>query len=89
MIVCIDKEKSPSRWIEDGVTATENILLSTHDFGLGAVYIGGFSLSEHEVTAKLQQLLKLPEKIIPITIIPIGYPNPEEKLEEKNLKKLN
>lgn len=89
IIVCVDKEKSPSRWIEDGITATENILLASHDLELGAVYISGFSPSDEEVTKKLKQVLQLPENIIPIVIIPIGYPNPEEKLEEKNLIELN
>ncbi|MBW2647977.1 MAG: nitroreductase family protein [Deltaproteobacteria bacterium] len=39
IVVCVDINKSPGRWIEDGVTATENILLGAHDIGLGSVYV--------------------------------------------------
>ncbi len=89
IIVCINKEKSPSKWIEDGVTAAENILLAAHDLGLGAVYVGGFSSSDKESNKKISELLDLPENLIAVTIIPLGYPNPKEKLEKKDLIKLN
>ncbi len=89
VIVCVDTEKSSSRWIEDGITATENLLLATHALGLGAVYVTGFSLTKPEVAKEIREILNLPENITPVTIIPIGYPNSEEKLEEKHLRKLN
>lgn len=89
VIVCVDTEKSSNRWIEDGVTATENLLLGAHDLELGAVYITGFSPTKPEITKEIKSILNLPENIMPITIIPIGYPNLEEKLEKKELIKLN
>lgn len=89
VIVCIDTGKSPSRWIEDGITATENILLALHDLGLGGVYVTGFSPSKPEMAKEIKSILNLPENIIPITIIPLGYPNIEERLENKSLIELN
>jgi nitroreductase len=85
IIVCVDTNKSPSRWIEDGVTATENILLAANDLGLGAVYITGFCNSKPEVTQNIRDIFSLPKNIMPVTIIPIGYPDPSEKLERKVL----
>ncbi len=85
IIVCVDKDKSPTRWVEDGVVATENILLAAHDLGLGAVYVVGFKDSKPEITEKIRNILNLPENIIPITIIPVGYSDPGEKLEKKEL----
>jgi len=85
IVVCVDTEKSSSRWIEDGVTATENILLAAHDLCLGAVYVTGFKLSKPEVAEKIRKILNIPEKIMPITILPIGYPDPSEKLDKKEI----
>jgi len=85
IVVCVDTEKSPSRWAEDGILATENILLAAHDLGLGAVYISGFKPGKPERVEKVKEFLNLPENITPITILPIGYPDSKEKLEDKTL----
>lgn len=83
IVVCVDTEKSTSRWIEDGVTATENILLAAHDLGLGSVYVTGCKASKPEIAEKISEILNLPEKIMPVTILPIGYPDPSEELHKK------
>lgn len=87
IVVCVDTEKSSSRYIEDGVTATQNILLAAHDLGIGSVYITGCNPLKPEVTREVQEVLSLPEKIMPITILPIGYPDPSEEIEKKSLLK--
>lgn len=89
IVVCIDTDKSPSRWIEDGVTATQNILLAAHDLGLGAVYVTGFSASKPEIAEEIRSILNLPKNIMPITILPAGCPDPSEKLEKKELIDVN
>ena len=85
IIVCVDKEKSPTRFIEDGVTASQNLLLAAHDLGLGGVYVTGHNPSEPEITEKINKIINLPINKIPITIIPIGYPNSSEEIENKDL----
>jgi len=87
IVLCVDKEKSPSRYMEDGVTAAQNLLLAAHDLGLGCIYVTGCKDKNPEVGKKICEILDLPETIVPITIMPLGYPNPEEKLEEKTLLK--
>jgi len=87
IIVCVDKKRSEIRWIEDGTCATMNILLAAHDLGLGAVYVTGYSNTKPESTVKIKELLNLPESVIPVTIIPIGYPDESEKLDDKQLRK--
>ena len=89
IVVCVDTEKSPSRWIEDGVCATENILLAAHELGLGSVYVTGFSTSDSKVADKVRDILNLPKNIMPVTILPVGYPDPAGKLEEKNFPDLD
>jgi len=58
--------------VEDCSAATQNILLAAHAGGLGAVWIGIYP-AESLVTAT-QKLLNLPEQIIPVSLISIGYP---------------
>jgi nitroreductase len=60
--------------------ATENILLAAHSFGLGAVWLGIYPRKKR--INNLRELLKLPENIIPISLVAIGYPN--EKKERIN-----
>lgn len=85
--VCVDTKKSQSRWVEDGVCATMNILLAANCFGLGAVYVTGYSPSEPKVTKGLQLAMGLPDYVIPVSLIPIGYPG--EMPEKKILRELD
>lgn len=66
-------------WIEDTSAATENLLLAAHDIGLGAVWCGVYPMKNR--MAYVQRLLQLPSDIVPLNIIPIGYPaeTPEPK----------
>lgn len=88
IVVCVDKEKSPTRFVEDGVTATQNILLAAHALGLGAVYVTGFKPSKPEIEESIREILNLPKNIIPITILPVGCINNSEKLDEKSSRKV-
>lgn len=75
IVVCGDeaKEKFKGYWVQDCSAATENILLAAEDKGLGAVWLGVYPL-EDRVTS-LKELLNLPESVIPLSIIPVGYPD--------------
>jgi len=87
IIVCSDRRKSKARWIEDAVCAAQNILLAAHSLGLGSVYITGYSTRDPNVEVEIRKILRLPEHVIPVCIIPIGYP--AEKPEPKELRELN
>ena len=59
-------------WINDVSAATENLLLAAHAMGLGAVWTG---LHPDMNRAKMvQELLGLPEHIIPLCVVPVGVP---------------
>ena len=66
-------------WVEDASAATENLLLAAHAQGLGAVWCGIYPMQER--VAFLRELLSLPEHIVPLNVVPIGYPaeNPTPK----------
>lgn len=89
LIVCVDTEKSPSRYIEDGVTATQNILLAIHELGLGSVYVTGCNPSKEEIADEVREILLIPKNIVPVTILPVGYVDSSEQLGEKKLVNLN
>ena len=59
-------------WIQDCSAATQNILIAAHARGLGAVWLGVYPREERAKTA--QKLLGLPEHVIPLCFISIGYP---------------
>jgi nitroreductase len=59
-------------WVQDCSSATTNILLAVHAQGLGAVWTGVFN-GEKKVES-VQEILELPKHVIPLNIIPIGYP---------------
>ena len=84
IVVCGDMTKAMDGegrqfWIQDTSAATENILLAAHALGLGAVWTALFPNEERcKATA---QVLNLPDQIIPLCAIVIGYPaeSPEPK----------
>ena len=72
IVVCGDTSVSEKFWTHDCSAATENLLLAAEAMGLGAVWCGIYPMQER--VAYLKQLLQLPENIVPLNVIPIGYP---------------
>jgi nitroreductase len=77
IVVCADTSPlSDIYWVEDCSAATENILVAARAIGLGAVWLGVFP-NESRVKS-LQSLCGLPEKVIPLGIISLGFPAEEK-----------
>ncbi|MFX0114878.1 MAG: nitroreductase family protein, partial [Candidatus Hodarchaeota archaeon] len=79
-VVCANLNRSSSRYgtrgsslyaIQDAAAATQNILLTAVDMGLGTVWIGAFDEN------KASEILNLPSNVRPLAIIPIGMPSEE------------
>lgn len=92
IVVCGNMEKAlegPGQdfWVQDCSAATENILLAAHALGLGAVWTGCYPIEER--VANVSQVLNLPEHIIPLCVIVMGYPNesptPKDKWKPENV----
>lgn len=77
----------PQFWQQDTAAATENILLETESLGLGAVWIGVYPVEERVNVVKEE--CNLPDNILPLNIISIGYPlekeMPKNKWNEENI----
>ena len=73
ILVCCDRDLQMGDYgVQDCSAVTQNILLAAHAKGLGAVWLGVYP-TESRVT-DIKKLLNLPEHIIPISLISIGYP---------------
>ena len=59
-------------WVQDCAAATENILLAAHELGLGAVWLGVYPTKDR--VESIRQLLGLPEHVIPLALVSVGYP---------------
>ncbi len=70
--VCGDTLVQPDRWMLDCSTAAQNILLAAHARGLGAVWVGVYPVSER--MKEIQNLLNLPDHILPLCLISLGHP---------------
>ncbi len=68
-------------WIMDCSAATQNLLLAAHSQGLGAVWTGVYPY-EQRINI-LKEELKLPKHIIPLNIIPVGYPEGDHPPKDK------
>ena len=68
-------------WIQDVSAAVENLLLAAHSMGLGAVWTGLIPIKERANQAA--ELLGLPEQIVPLCIIPVGYPAEQPAVKDK------
>lgn len=68
-------------WIQDCSAATENILLAAHAYGLGAVWCGVYPVEER--IKAVSRVLGIPENVIPLNIITMGYPDQEPNVKDK------
>ncbi len=67
--------------VQDCSAATENLLLAAHAKKLGAVWLGIYPREER--IAGIRRLLKIPDHILPISLISIGYPAEKKPREER------
>ncbi len=85
IVVCgdmtIGNERSRAYWDQDCSAATENILLAAESLGLGAVWTGVFPGEERIKIVK--ERFGLPENIIPLCVILVGYPEGTDQPKDK------
>jgi nitroreductase len=73
VLVCGDlsREVHQGFWMQDCAAATENLLLASHDQGLGAVWIAVYP-REDRING-MRQLLHLPDFIVPFALVAAGF----------------
>lgn len=72
IVVCGDSQKQPQMGflVADCSAAIQNMLLAAHGLGLGAVWCGIYC--DEKLVKNMSEVLKLPEKIIPIGMVVVG-----------------
>lgn len=88
IVVCGDTAKS-SYWYLDCSAAAENILLAAEALKLGAVWTAAYPYDDRMAVVKKET--GLPENILPLCVIPVGYPaiphSPKDKYDETKIHK--
>jgi nitroreductase len=74
IVVCGDMHlaNAPEYTPVDCAVATQNILLAAHGLGLGGVWLGLHPREERKKA--ISALFKLPENVMPFSIVSLGYP---------------
>lgn len=91
IIVCANLpavEKDPVWWPQDVSAATQNILLQAVEDQLGAVWLGFWP--EKDRVDALRALLKIPDSVVPFSVIAVGIPEKEiEKTDRFDSRKIH
>jgi len=89
ILVCgdLNLEKFVGYWMLDCSAATENILIAAHSQGVGACWLGIYPKEDRII--KTKKLLNLPENIIPLSLIALGYPgenkSPSDRFDDNRI----
>jgi len=83
ILVCADNNLQNNEGYQaiDCAASTQNILLTAHELGLGAVWLGIFPRKERILNIK--KYFNLPQNINPITLIAIGYPDEAKEISNR------
>ncbi len=83
IIVCgnLEKENIKDFWVQDCSAATQNILLAAHSMDLGAVWLGVYP--DDDRVKGVREMFNLPNHIIPLSIIPVGYPAENKSIPDR------
>lgn len=87
IIVCGDLNKTfksdgaVDYWAFDCSAATENMLLQAEAMGLGAVWTALYP--ENDRVQLVKKMLNIPDHLIPMAAVPIGYPSGHERSKNK------
>ncbi|MEM3726544.1 MAG: nitroreductase family protein [Candidatus Bathyarchaeia archaeon] len=90
IVVCADENRSSRGYstrgktlycLQDTAAAIQNIHLAAYALGLGSCWVGAFREDE------AKKILKTPDGVRPVAIIPVGYP--AEKPQPRNRRPIN
>ncbi len=88
IIVCTEPEKAYDQnkdlAVIDASLAGENILLAIEALGLGGVWTAAYPYEDRMKHART--VLRIPQKVIPLNVIPLGVPTGVDKPKDKYKK---
>jgi nitroreductase len=75
--ICVERTRSFGREIENGVLTSGCLLLAAASRGLSAVFLTAYNRNDPALEAEIREILKLPDGVDPVSLIPLGYPGAE------------
>jgi nitroreductase len=78
--VVAEPDVSPHTWMVDTVNAVMYFVLAAYSVGLGVGWIAAYE------NAEAKEILKIPKDKVLITLLSIGYPDPDYKPNPKTVK---
>jgi nitroreductase len=85
IIVCGVPAKAHKRMLEyaviDSALASQNLLLAAEAIGLGAIWTAAYPYPDR--MESVRKILRIPEDITPLNVIPIGHPTGEDVPKNK------
>jgi nitroreductase len=75
--VCVERGRAFGREIENGVLASAFLLLAASSRGLAGVFLTAYNRDDPALAASIRALLRLPDGVDPVTLVPLGYPDAE------------
>jgi nitroreductase len=89
IVPCVDLDLAITRyegdfWIQDMSASTQNLLLAATALGLGAVWIGTYPAMDR--VEAVREVLSLPANIVPLCLVPVGYPDEQPQPRSRFLK---
>ena len=82
MVICVERARSYGREVENGVLAASTIMLAARSLGLGSVYMSAYLTEEPLLSEAIRNELGIPDTFMPVSILPIGYPDETPKRKE-------
>lgn len=68
-------------WVEDCSAAAENMLIMAQSLGIGSVWLGVYPTADR--VQGIKGYLKLPENVIPFSIVSLGYPAEKKNTQDR------
>jgi nitroreductase len=78
-VLCMDTKY----YLEDGCSATENILIAANAHGLSSCWVAG---DKKKYADDIKKILGVPEKYNLVSLIPVGYSDEKARVKKRKLQ---
>jgi nitroreductase len=88
--ICVNPEKDPYHFVEDGAVAAQNMALGAHNLQLASYWIGIFDVKNAKSSAenRVKKALNIPKKLRVVALLPIGLPGYEKSMGRRWLREI-
>lgn len=84
-IIAVVLDPSAKYWLEDGSAAVENMLIAATALGYGSCWLEGYTQPREDL---FKSLLKIPQHLRLLTLVPVGVPVSWPMKEKKPLSQV-